>query len=505
MTRLDDLNSEPDEQAIAAERAAERAIEDAISTGQSLIAEHLIKMFPDRFMFTPGIGWHRYDGTRWHHGNGLAEKELGQAVIRTARSLIRQSASETDDALRRSVQQAANRTLARASEVNGVIAFLSMHPHTLVPLERLNEDPWLFNARNGTLDLHTGQLRPHDPHDRITKVAGCDYHPQATSPTWERFLREALGDDNLIAAMARCFGGAGLPGIVYDHLLPIAYGPGGAGKGTFYSTVMAAMGEYAISGAPDLVTATKNAHPTAQMDLLGARLVIVSETDEGRQFAVATMKRLTGGDRIKARLMGKDFVEFDPSHLLVMVTNHLPTMTTGDDSGVWRRVRVIPFTNVPESADTHLGESLRTELPGVLAWLVRGHADYVQRGTMDWPEQVLTATDEYRSNADLIGAFLDDRTEQAPALVAATPIGQLFAAWKSWILDNAPDLRPGRPQDFAAKLRNHGEHVESSTGRGTRTIVRGRRLRAENESEEPQQWLDPRNAAPRSTSTGVFS
>lgn len=154
--------------------------------------------------------------------------------------------------------------------------------------------------------------------------------------------------------------------------------------------------------------------------------------------------------------MGKDFAEFDPSHLSAMFTKYLPARTTGDDSGVWRRVRVIPFTNVPERPNTHLSESLRAELPGVLAWLVRGHADYVQRGTMDWPERGLTATDEYRRSADLIGAFLDDRTEQAPALVAATPVGQLFAAWKPWLIDSAPDVRSGRPQDFAAKLRNHG-------------------------------------------------
>ena len=170
-----------------------------------------------------------------------------------------------------------------------------------------------------------------------------------------------------------------------------------------------------------------------------------------------------------------DYVEFRPSHLLALITNHLPTMPAGDDPAVWRRVRVIPFTRVPDRPDKRLGEHLRDELPGVLAWLVTGHADYVQRGDdVDWPTSVTSATAAYRGQSDVLGMFLEQATE--PDDDGTIPTGVLYVARKEWLDGNAPDVKPGRTGDFVRKLRERGEQVVDNRSKATRSVIRGRRL-----------------------------
>lgn len=444
--------------------------------GQSLIAQALAARQPGQYMFVPGVGWHVWDGMRWSHGNGHAEYEVARAVKKQAELLIRQSASADDDHKRRLMQTAANRVLDKHAEIRGVMGHLALIDGILASVEDLNADPYLLNCRNGTLDLRTGELKPHDPRDRITKVTGCDYDPDATAPNWEAFLAFALPDPLVRAALARFVGGAVLPGTVIDHLMMFITGPGGGGKGTCFGTLHRMLNDYAISPSPDLITAGSREHPTAKMDLLGARLVLMSETDDGRHLSIATMKRLTGGDRIRARAMRENYVEFDPSHQLVMLTNHLPVINAADDTGTWRRVNVIRFDHPPAAPDGHLQERLLLELTGILAWAMRGRADYEARGGYDWPDAVKSATEAYRQSSDAIGDFLAERTERTPPQVAAIPVGALYNEWLAWRKARAPKVPSGRVQDFKAKLAEHGLEVEEGDGRNSRAIVRGLRI-----------------------------
>jgi hypothetical protein len=161
------------------------------------------------------------------------------------------------------------------------------------------------------------------------------------------------------------------------------------GKSVFYKAIDYALGDYASIDEPDLFMHRDGAHPTGEMDLLGKRRVVVSENDEGRRLAEATMKRLTGGDPITARGMRQNFVTFDPSHTPMLITNHLPKVR-GDDLAIWRRLRVIPFDVViPEAErDPHLSEILRLDADAILTWAVTGYADYSRRGRLDEPPQV---------------------------------------------------------------------------------------------------------------------
>ena len=453
------------------------AYEPMYGIGATLIAEQLVARYQHRHMYVVGVGWYSWDGTRWADDNGTGTDSIHHRIHVVARELTAESASATSADERRAMQKAANRVLDRAGEAAAIAeGVLRYHPEIAVTANQLDADPYLLNVANGTLDLHTLELRDPDPRDRITKVTRAAWRPDIPAPSWDGFLTSALDDTDLIDALARCVGGLGLPGRVEGvHIFPVFYGPGGSGKSTCTESIRYALGDYAITGSDDLIVGN-GSHPTAAMDLLGARLVIVGETEDGGRINAALVKRLTGGDQIRARRMYRDFIEFEPSHLLMLHTNHLPAVTNGGDSGLWRRLYVVPFTRPPQNPDSNLGTRLREEADGILTWLVRGLVDFRQRGGIEWPQAVTEATGRYRQDADNLGAFLDETTETCPPQVGCIPSGEAYARWCEWVKVNGDGrIKAGRRQDFRRALEQRGEVIDDMRTGGSRSVIRGRR------------------------------
>jgi len=218
-------------------------------------------------------------------------------------------------------------------------------------------------------------------------------------------------------------------------------------------------------------------HPTGVADLFRRRLAVTHETDAGRRLAEGTVKRLTGGDRIKARRMREDFWEFEPSHTVVMVTNHRPVVR-GDDEGIWRRVRLIPFEVVVAAAeqDPDLRARLAAEIDGVLAWAVAGYTDWQANG-LNEPERVVTATADYRHDSDALGRFLDERCLVMAA--AHVQSSALYTTWTAWARTEGID--PGSNKALTQALIDRGHEPPARTNRGA--IWRGIGLTTDDEQE----------------------
>jgi putative DNA primase/helicase len=182
----------------------------------------------------------------------------------------------------------------------GVLGWAQSLEPFAVTVADLDADSWLLNTASGTLDLRTGHMRAHDPADLLTKVTGAGVDPAASGDVFARFLAEILPDPAVRDFVQRLFGVA-LIGRVIEHVLPIFTGVGRNGKSTLLNVIRAALGDYAIEAEPDLLIERDRAHPTGLMDLRGVRLAVCQESDDGRRLAVGTVKRLTGGDAIRAR------------------------------------------------------------------------------------------------------------------------------------------------------------------------------------------------------------
>jgi putative DNA primase/helicase len=268
-----------------------------------------------------------------------------------------------------------------------------------------------------------------------------------------------------------------MEGRVVEHLLPIHYGQGANGKSTFTEAVLHTLGDYGDVADPTLLTARSfDAHPTGVADLFGLRLAVLHESDAGRRLAEGTVKRLTGGDRIKARRMREDFWSFDPSHTFWMLTNHKP-IVGGDDEGIWRRLRLVPWDVVipPAERDPDLGDKLQVEVDAVLSWLIAGYQEWHQHGLAE-PDQVTDATKAFRDESDTLGRYLDERClKGAHFHVGST---DLFTGWSKWCAEQGED--PGTQTAFATRLQNKG--FESFTHHGLRRW-RGLALAAEDKGE----------------------
>jgi putative DNA primase/helicase len=414
-------------------------------------ARRLVHVYGHHLRYVPA--WRRWlvwDGKRW------ANDSTGQAQ-RWMKSIARRiTADATADweATRDDKKYQAAMSLARRAEssagVTGALTLAGTEKEAVVTPGDLDPDPYLLNCQNGTLDLRTGELRDHDPADLITKLAVGAYDPAASGRTFGEFLARVQPDEDMRGYLGRLVG-HGLVGQVVEHLLQIHCGEGANGKSTFITAITAALGDYAGPAEAELLTArTFDAHPTGVADLFGLRLAILHEADKGRRLAEGTVKRLTGGDRIKARRMREDFWEFEPSHSFVMLTNHKPVVT-GTDEGIWRRIRLIPWDIVipVEERDEHLGDKLALELDYVLTWLVQGCLTWREHGLGD-PAAVAQATSAYRAESDALGRFLAQCTMNYGRVKSS----ELFAAWSKWCADEGED--PGTQTKFSTDLVNRG-------------------------------------------------
>ena len=429
--------------------------------GQLRMAERFIAEHSDRLRYVHDIGWHKWDGARWEKDDQRADMESAVLTVKTAlRQLDRLEGQERDD-LYKDIRKSES-----ASGLEGLLRIASaMRPLSTAP-KSLDSDPHLFNTAAGTVDLRSGSIRDNDRADLITKVSGAGITDESNAE-WDAFICRILPDEEVRAFVQRFFGYSML-GKVTEHVMPIFTGSGANGKGTLRDAILAAFGDYALEVDPAILMESKHErHGAFKMRLRGARLGFCSETEKGKRFAESTMKRLTGGDPIEANFMHKNPITFDPSHSLVMLTNHLPAIS-GDDPAVWRRILVVPFDVViPEDErDGGLPDRLKTAAAAVLAWVYKGWQDYQRQG-LNPPEAVRARTQKYQADSDVLARFIEDRVIVGGGMVKAR---DLFGAWAAWCHTNREES--GSEVSFAASMAARGfEKKRSSAGQVYRKLM----------------------------------
>ena len=407
--------------------------------------------------------WLAWDGRRWSLNN---DDEVMRRAKATAREIYRQASelataatAEQDDTNRKNIADTAAAMLkwAKQSEsrklLESMIALAQSQSGIPIHAQDLDANHWVLNCPNGTIDLHTGDLADHRRADRLTKITATAYDPTAQCPRWLSFLATILdGKQEMMSFLQRAIGYS-LTGSVSEHILFVLWGTGRNGKSTFLNTIMALMGDYADKAPKDLLmTKDHQVHETETTILHGARFVPVIETTEGRRINEVQVKELTGGDPITARRMREDFWTFWPTHKLWLATNHKP-IVHGSDTGIWSRIRLIPFTvTIPvEDRDKHLAETLEQEWPGILAWAVRGCLEWQENGLQE-PPAVWQATREYRAQMDVLGDFLKDRCDVNDEVKSTAK--DLHLAFQAWAKETGE--KGLTKHDFGQRLEERG-------------------------------------------------
>ena len=397
--------------------------------------------------------WYRWLGTHWQPERTLLAFDL-------ARDLCRAAAKGANTG---------GKGLASSTTVNAVVSLARADRRHAATTDQWDVDPWLLNTPGCTILLKTGESRVHAIGDHITKVTAVTPQ-QAACPIWLRFLETVTDGDLQLSGFLQRVAGYALTGSTRDQAMFFLYGLGANGKGVFINTLTGILGEYCRTAPMEMLLASKqDRHPTELAGLMGCRLVTAVETEQGRRWAEAKIKTLTGGDKVPARFMRGDFFEYTPTFKLLFAGNHKPGLNSVDEA-IRRRFNLVPFTvTIPvERRDPELGEKLKAEWPGILQWMVDGCLDWQQHG-LAAPACVMAATNAYFAEQDVVRNWMNEcTTEDAQAELRASV---LFGSWKEWCMEN--NEYAGSQKVFSQKLMDMGTPYRHSD-KGT--LFRGRRV-----------------------------
>jgi len=392
-------------------------------------AQRLAQYYGDRVRFLyedRGGRWLAWDGTRWAPDATGAVERYAKLTVR--RMYTEAAAIDSDE----DRQKASKWAMASesASRLDAMMKLARSDERIVVQADDLDADTWALNVANGTVDLRTGTLKPHDPGDMHSKITSAGFDPATPATRWTAFLEEVLPDAEVRRFVQKLVGYS-LTGEVGENVLAFPYGSGANGKSVFLGVLREVLGDYATEAAPDLLVARRERGiPVDVADLRGFRFVTTTEVEGGQRMATDVMKRITGEPRLKARKMRQNFESFRNVTKLWMAANDRPQVD-GLDEAIWRRLRLIPFTvTIPaDKRDPYLISKLLEERDGILAWAVEGCVAWQAEGLTP-PAAVMAATEEYREESNPLLDWFESECERDDE--AMTPASVLRENYEKW-------------------------------------------------------------------------
>ena len=402
---------------------------DYTDVGQARV---FMAQYGDRLKYSAATKWLVYDGMKWNE-NELPVRALSQELtdrqLKDARKRLKAARAAEDAAIEAGDEEAekdAKQAVRAAKEYRSFVldrrktsriaaTMTEAEPMAEIAVAELDKDGFLLNTPGGTVDLRTGEIRPHDAQDYLTKMT-------AVAPSldgmelWQEFLDRLTCGDRELQEYHQIVAGMEAVGKVFVENLIIATGDGGNGKSSFYNAQSLVMGDYAGSLSAETLTVNcrKNKSPE-YAELRGKRIIVAAELEEGMRLDTAVVKKLCSTDPIKGEKKFKAPFDFIPSHTTILYTNHLPKVGT-NDSGTWDRLVVVPFNarfrgmkgqifNYAEYLFEHAGGA-------ILSWIIEGARKFIAAGYhIEQPECVKEAIREYRQQNDWFHNFINDRCE----------------------------------------------------------------------------------------------
>lgn len=448
----------------------------------------LVDSFGAAIRYTPGLGWFNWDGGYWKPDvENLEMRELSKKLAPIIASEVTHYLDDADkqsEVIRWAQQAKSN------ARISGAIESANSDPRIIIPVESWDSDETLLGVANGVIDLRTGELLRGRPDLYITRRAPVAYNPGIRNIRWEQFLDFATGGDRELQEWLQKAAGYSLTGLRTHDVMFLVYGPPGSGKNTLVEALVKAMGTSQYAWPLDssiLAQGDGQAHGSDLYhwaELRGRRLVWVDELPETERMKENSVKKLTGSSEISARSPGEKPFTFQSRAKLWVTTNHRPVIT---DDAMWRRIRPVPLTKVPENPDPDLKHYIfdpEGALPAVLSWAVEGAIKLLgssARDSLGWCKAVTEAADIYRKNEDRIGFFLLEETKESEG--AAVPIKSLYAIYRVWSEERGE--KPMTQIAFQRKLSERGVEIN---GFGSRAEITGMMLMPRTVESSAVDW-----------------
>ncbi|MFF4922932.1 phage/plasmid primase, P4 family [Kitasatospora sp. NPDC001261] len=411
-------------------------------------AHALVQYTKGGIKYADGVGFHVWSGTHWVRNEVLvrqAAHDLGAAMVETLareKAVIREALALklAGDALEAEYEkQVAALPLAKAARgftmarrIDDLMRELASVRGVHCEVDDFDNRPHLLSFANGTVDLRTGGLQPHDPADMLTKSLPWNYNRLAKAKRWLRFLDEVFPTEPSMPAYIRRLCGYGITGSTAEQAFAVLVGIGANGKSVFLDTLSHVFGDLSETTRFETFEDRGSSIPADLAALRGARMVMASEGEAGKPMSESVLKRATGSDRLTARFMRENFFTYQPTFLLWLASNHTPAFRSQDE-GLWRRVKLVRFDRyfAPEERDHGIFAELREEAEGIAAWAVAGAVEWYADGLKE-PDCIKTATSAFKENSDALAEFLTDVLVKTGDDRSHVPSQDAYNAYRDW-------------------------------------------------------------------------
>ncbi|MBO0779628.1 MAG: hypothetical protein J2P37_12455 [Ktedonobacteraceae bacterium] len=398
-------------------------------------AKGFLSVHGSHLKFVPGWGWLLWDGRRWL-------PNATDQVLSLARHTIATHYHDEAAALPTNQRARAQQLVEHAqrstslTHIQAMLDLASQDESVRALPTDFDRHPLLLNVENGTVDLLTGKLSPHDPAHLLTRCCPIAYDPEARSPQWTSFIEACLENDPEYRRYLQVAAGYSLTGSTQQDAFFLLHGTGHNGKTTFLEALAYALGDYVLR-----LPVTALLHSRALTDLrmnastfTGRRLLLLTETTEDQLLNLSTLKRLASGEPLflLPNRPGDPPQPWNPTCKLWLATNHLPRITE-QTPAIWRRLKLLPFTVSFENRENRtLSEQFQKDAQAILAWLVQGCLLWRQYG-MPEPPRVIQAITTYRDSQDRLADYLTDRFDLGEDFT--TPAREIYRDYYTWATD----------------------------------------------------------------------
>ncbi len=429
-------------------------------------SENFVKKYKGSILWVSQWGrWLVYRDGKWVRDNLEETVRLGKELILGYYEMVEDIKNEEE-------RKRLIKHILKSESENRILSMLELSkPDLAISPEAFDRDPFVLNLKNGTFDLKTMEFRAHDSKELLTKQMNARYNPVASCPRWIEFLNLIFREDQETITFVQKALGYSLTGDTGEECIFLLWGSGQNGKTTFLNTLLDVFGDYGVVSPVSAFLLKDGDHiPNDIARLVGSRFVIGSEAPEGREFNATLVKSLTGRDRIAARFLRQEFFEFTPTCKIWLAMNHKPIVKE-TSIAFWRRIRLIPFTyTIPdEKKQPNYERKLLEERDGILNWMIEGFKRWREEG-LGQPSAISSATAEYKTEMDIIGAFITDRCIDDK--YGEVLMKELYGEYLKWCEENGE--RPMSQKSFSIRLEEKGyRKVRIKTGR----LWQGIRLR----------------------------
>ncbi len=416
-------------------------------------ANRFVRDWGENLRYVHGMGkWLHWDTKRW------VTDDIGSVIEmakKTATGIYEEAASAAsiDSAIAARMAKHASVSLNEA-RIHSMVKLAQSQSPIPAKIETFDDNDNLLGTAAATIDLVSGAVLSPSREHLITKQSPVLFEPGADCPIFKSFLDKIMNSNtDLIEFLQRAVGYS-LTGDTSEHGLFFLYGGGSNGKSTFINVLKDLMGDYAMHCQPETLM-LKRTSGGANNDiarLVGARVVLTTEVEEGSHLAENLIKGLTGGDTLTARPLYKEFFDFKPRLKLWIAGNNKPIIR-GTDHGIWRRIRLVPFnvTIRDSEKDMHLAAKLRTEMPGILNWALAGCAAWRKEGLKP-PTEILLAVSEYKSENDITEQWLNEQCVRDCGRTLR--VSTAYSDYRAWA--ERSGYHPLSKIRFGRKLTEHG-------------------------------------------------